>query len=164
MIVLNGVGADAPVLTNAAGGKQSHIPFRFDLLLRCKSIAEVAKIMAEGAEKYGAENWHNISSQEHLNHALTHISAYQLGDTQDDHIGHAVCRMIMAHEMSMKEEAAEWEERVDISSEVDTDNKECDSPKEHNRITGGTYIAHLDYQDNPLGLPAQIINGKRVWC
>ena len=40
----------------------------------------------------------------HLNKALIHIAAFLAGDTQDDHIGHACCRLQMALEKHLSEQ------------------------------------------------------------
>lgn len=93
---VEGVGADAPTMTNDRGGKQSAVPFRCDLL-PALAVLEVAKVLKAGADKYGdAANWHAVRVGEHLNHALTHLFAFLAGDSQDDHLGHAACRLLMA--------------------------------------------------------------------
>jgi 5'-nucleotidase len=68
-----GVGENVPVTVNENGGKQS----------------------------YGEWNWRRIPTSDHLNHALTHIFAYLAGDKQDDHIGHALCRLMFAQSMEL---------------------------------------------------------------
>ncbi len=98
--VVKGVAPDAPTATNAAGGKQSASPYRCDLLPPLASLA-VAEVLAHGAEKYGANNWHKIPVEDHLNHALAHIFADRAGDTQDSHLEHAACRIFMALEQKL---------------------------------------------------------------
>lgn len=95
---ISGVGPDAPVVTNGAGAKQSAVPYRFDLLGR-SAIFVIARVLAEGAEKYGDTNWLGIPTADHLNHALGHIFAHLAGDRSDDHLGHAFTRLFMAVEM-----------------------------------------------------------------
>jgi hypothetical protein len=90
-----GVGPDAPIVANAAGGKQSHSPYRCDLLPPRATLA-VAGVLAHGATKYGPNNWHAIPTGDHVNHALVHLFAFLAGDGQDDHLGHAACRIMMA--------------------------------------------------------------------
>ncbi len=92
-----GVGPDAPIVTAANGAKQSHTPYRCDLL-PAKSLLHIANILDAGAKKYGANNWRGLPAEDHINHALVHILAHEAGDTQDDHLGHAACRMLMALE------------------------------------------------------------------
>lgn len=91
---ITGLGKEAPVVENSKGGKQSEVPYRFDLIP--ESIFSLASIFYEGAKKYAPNNWRNISRRDHINHALTHIFAHNVGDTQDDHLEHAFCRLAMA--------------------------------------------------------------------
>lgn len=95
--IVEGVGPDAPIITNAKGAKQSASPYRCDLLPASATLA-VAKVFAYGAEKYGANNWRGLPLEDHLNHVLTHILAFLAGDESDEHLGHAGCRMMMALE------------------------------------------------------------------
>lgn len=92
---IEGVGKDAPTVTNAAGGKQSHSPYRADLLPPHALLA-VAKVLSEGAAKYGANNWHAIPAADNINHALVHLLALQAGDTSDEHLEHAATRILFA--------------------------------------------------------------------
>lgn len=86
---------DAPTIINDKGGKQSELTLRFDLL-DTKAMFQLASILHQGAQKYGDNNWRNIPAQDHINHALVHIFAYLQHDTQDDHLGHAFCRLMFA--------------------------------------------------------------------
>ena len=90
-----GVGKDAPITVNEHGGKQSKLPYRFDLL-DARAMFALAKVLCEGAEKYGDENWRKIPIRDHLNHLLAHVYAYMAGDESDDHLEHAFCRAMMA--------------------------------------------------------------------
>ena len=92
---VEGVGKDAPITTNERGGGQSYIPFRFDLL-DGKALSGLARVLAEGAEKYAPNNWRLIPLQDHLNHAMMHIFAYLAEDTQDEHLEHALTRLMFA--------------------------------------------------------------------
>lgn len=92
------VGPDQPTVENAAGGRQAFTPYRFDLL-PAQALFDVSEILAQGALKYGEWNWLKIPEREHINHALQHIFAYLGGDTQDDHLGHAACRVLFALEL-----------------------------------------------------------------
>lgn len=99
---IEGVGPSVETVVNARGGKQSSNPYRCDLF-PAAAYLHLARILAVGAEKYGEFNWHEVTFSEHINHALTHIKAYGAGDRQDDHIGHAACRMVMALEVLIRE-------------------------------------------------------------
>jgi hypothetical protein len=102
---------DAPTSINSQGGKQSHLPVRFDLF-DAKSMIQLAGILYEGAEKYGENNWHRITSAEHLNHAMSHVYVHMAGNTQDDHLGHAFCRLMMAMRMHREKMEEEMDEAV----------------------------------------------------
>lgn len=84
-----------PVIVNKRGGKQHKIDGRYDLISPI-AMTKVAKILGEGAEKYGDWNWHKIESTDHINHVLRHIFLYIQGDDREDHLGNALCRMIFA--------------------------------------------------------------------
>lgn len=99
---LKGVGKETPSTTNEAGGKQSDIPFRLDLL-DGPAILALSEVLAHGANKYGDNNWRKIDSSSHLNHVLMHIFAILAKDEQDDHFENAFCRMMMALAMKIKE-------------------------------------------------------------
>lgn len=160
--IIDGVGADAEIVTNSRGGKQSKSPMAMHLIdpkflidfcddraealeyvdeSRCtcvddedevlhncyqaialiaqymkdgdeyfldyafeklgdsdgiEPIIEVAKVLQYGVGRYAPNNWRLIPREEHLNHALIHLAAMIVGDTQDDHKGHALCRLMMA--------------------------------------------------------------------
>lgn len=95
---ISSVGPDVPVVVNEAGGKQSRVPYRCDLL-PAKATLEVAAVLHAGAEKYGPDNWRQIPTRDHINHALTHLFAFLAGDCSDAHLSHAACRALMALEM-----------------------------------------------------------------
>ena len=92
-----GLGPDAPITTNVAGGKQSAVPYRCDLLPPA-ALLSVARVLAAGDAKYGPDNWRRIDRADHLNHALSHVLAFLAGDASDDHLTHATCRLLFALE------------------------------------------------------------------
>ncbi len=94
-VEVKGVGKDAPMVVNEHGGKQSKVEYAFDQL-DPQAMFQLAGILQKGAEKYGRDNWKRITPEEHLNHALQHIFAHLAGDKQDDHLGHAFCRLMFA--------------------------------------------------------------------
>jgi hypothetical protein len=100
---LEGAGPDAPITTNEHGGSQSHIPYRFDLI-DGPALAEMAKVLSQGAEKYGENNWRKIPDVEvHLNHLLMHAYAWLSGDRQDDHLSHIMCRAMFAQAVDLSD-------------------------------------------------------------
>jgi len=96
---IKGVGKDAPVTTNEYGAKQSELPYRLTLA-DPNALLRLGEILADGARKYGVsrigEGWYKISTEDHLDHAISHILAWLAGDEQDDHLEHAQCRIHMA--------------------------------------------------------------------
>lgn len=97
MKVFDGVGPDAQTVTAANGAKQSAPVARLDLT-PMRALMHVGKILQEGAAKYGENNWRGLTVADHVNKALIHLAAFLVGDTTDDHLGHACCRLQMALE------------------------------------------------------------------
>ncbi len=63
---------------------------RFDLISP-HILQALAETYAEGAQKYGDDNWlKGIPSKDLMNHALRHINLWQLGDASEDHLAHAM--------------------------------------------------------------------------
>ena len=62
-----------------------------------------------GADKYGEtfseRNYTKIDTIEHLNHAVQHIYAFLAGDKQDDHLGHAIVRLMFAFDVEKRKDA-----------------------------------------------------------
>ena len=100
--LIAGVEPDAPVITNPNGGKQSDTPYGFHLL-PISALFDAAKVAKYGADKYGEtfskRNYTKIDTIEHLNHAIQHIYAFLAGDKQDDHLGHAIVRLMFAYDV-----------------------------------------------------------------
>lgn len=67
----------------------------------CNALISIAKVLQYGAEKYRPNNWRLIPQEEHINHALIHYIAYLLGDTQDEHLEHCMCRLMMAYSIPL---------------------------------------------------------------
>lgn len=61
------------------------------------ALIQIAKTLEEGVTKYPMNNWRLIPEEDHLNHALIHLYALEEGDTQDDHLGHFLTRIMMAY-------------------------------------------------------------------
>jgi len=93
--MLSNLGKDSEVVVNSKGGRQSKLDYSFHLSDPYANFA-LAKVLAQGAEKYARDNWRLIDVEGHLNHALVHINAFLAGDVQDDHLEHALCRLHMA--------------------------------------------------------------------
>lgn len=95
MAKVKGVSPDEPIEVTEAGGRHAASPYRLDLL-DAQAILRLGAIVAEGATKYGQDNWRLIDVESHINHALVHLFAFMAGDDQDDHLGHALCRLMFA--------------------------------------------------------------------
>lgn len=95
LVKIEGAGKESPTHENSRGGKQSNIPYRFDLI-DGPALAAMANVLSEGAQKYGEDNWRLIDINDHLNHLLMHTYAFLAGDTQDDHLSHILCRATFA--------------------------------------------------------------------
>lgn len=83
------------VVTNADGASQSRTPCRMDLIPPL-SLLEISMVLATGADKYGEWNWTGLSTHDHLNHALTHITGWLAGDRSENHLVNAGCRILFA--------------------------------------------------------------------
>lgn len=108
------------VVVNERGGGQSKTPVRMDLVPPDVLLA-VAKVLADGADKYGENNWKKIDTSDHVNHALAHLVGYLSGDTSEQHLLNAVCRtMFAAH--------------TDKQASVSKTNAFVESVKEFNHV------------------------------
>lgn len=58
----------------------------------------VSKVLTEGLNKYPRDNWKLVDFKDHINHAMCHLYMYLHGDTQDQHIEHAICRIALAYD------------------------------------------------------------------
>lgn len=90
-----GLGKNAEIEENERGGRQSKLPYDFTLI-DSDALFTLANVLYEGSKKYEIDNWRRIPTEPHLNHALAHIYAYLEGNTDDNHLGHAFCRLMMA--------------------------------------------------------------------
>ena len=78
--------------SGAVRGKE--MDARFDLICPAGLLA-LAKTYAEGATKYGDNNWlKGLPKSNLLNHALQHLNLYMSGDTSEDHLGHALWNIV----------------------------------------------------------------------
>ena len=97
--VILGVSPNAPIEENKQGGKQSSLPYDFTPLPTA-AVFEAAKVVKQGAEKYGEDfsnrNYTKIPTISHINHAISHLYSYLAGDTSDEHLAHALVRVMFA--------------------------------------------------------------------
>ncbi len=93
----------APIGENEQGGKSTVLPVRLDLI-PTDALFDIGGVFDHGAKKYEKDNWKKVPVEEHLNHALVHIYAQLKGDKQDNHLGHAATRLIMALQVKLEED------------------------------------------------------------
>lgn len=82
--------------TTKEGGKQAKLSGTY--IRYPNATNKIAEVSKQGADKYGEDNWLSINLKSHLDHALYHINKYLSGDTTEDHLAHAGCRIMMALE------------------------------------------------------------------
>ncbi len=77
--------------------------------------AEVGRVLAFGAEKYGAENWRQLDNlrSRYIAAAKRHINEIQRGSMLDaesglSHAAHAVCCLMFLGEDEILRETVEW--------------------------------------------------------
>lgn len=97
--MIDGIGPDAPVIVTSGGGKHAASPYAFELV-PAGALFEVARTLADGARKYGVDNWRHVPINDNLGHALQHVYGYLAGDISDDHLAHAACRILFALELA----------------------------------------------------------------
>lgn len=67
---------------------------RYDLISPY-AMKRLAIVMKEGAKKYGDRNWEKgMPTERCLASLLRHIYQYQLGEKDEDHLGHAMFNLM----------------------------------------------------------------------
>ena len=67
-----------------------------------EALAHVDQVLVEGeATHHGA--WRRQPVREHVEHAIAHLNAWQAGATDEDHLGHASTRLLMALQLAAGE-------------------------------------------------------------
>lgn len=89
------------VIVNEYGAKQTDIGARYDLL-PARAVEEVAKVLKQGAEKYGEDNWRGLSVAEIHNHTIGHAVQFNQSNTLED-LSHTACRALMALEIYLEQ-------------------------------------------------------------
>jgi hypothetical protein len=65
-------------------------------LLDWPTLRRMAKVMAQGAAVHGRDNWkQGVPRDVLVNHLIEHVHQALAGDTSEDHLAHALCRLMM---------------------------------------------------------------------
>lgn len=83
------------IVVNEQGGAQSKL-HGSPRLIPPEALLRLNAVVGEGAVKYAENNWRRIPFEEHISHALEHLFLYMDGQRDEDHIGHALCRLAFA--------------------------------------------------------------------
>jgi hypothetical protein len=51
--------------------------------------------LRDGDAKHPPGTWMKQTAEEHKSHLYSHIDDYEAGDTSEDHLAHAICRVVM---------------------------------------------------------------------
>lgn len=86
---------DGETVTNAQGGRQSHVAARLDLIPP-EALLLLGECLGFGAEKYGEGNWQKIPERDHVNHAMVHLTNYLAGDRREMHLVNTLARVSFA--------------------------------------------------------------------
>jgi hypothetical protein len=92
--VIVSLGSD-DLVTLPTGATSSKLDVDYTLA-PLRGFKAVAAAMTKGAEKHGRHNWRRgIDDETNLAHALNHLHLYAIGDTTEDHLANAGCRILM---------------------------------------------------------------------
>lgn len=81
---------------------QNPSPYRFDLIPP-KAMLRIAEIIAKGDIEHGRYNWKKIPADVHHGRSEAHMTLARIGDTSEDHYGHAAVRAIFALSQAIDE-------------------------------------------------------------
>lgn len=101
---------------------------RYDLLSPV-AVEAWARTCAEGARKYGDDNWlKGIPRRDLLNHALRHLFLYIKGDTSEPHLAHALWNIAALIHFEECPPYPGWREEVLCSLAGEDDDAEDGKP------------------------------------
>lgn len=94
-------GADDKRTDPKFNHKIGFIPFAYHLI-PLKGLAKVASVMRKG-ERKDRNGWEEVSVEEHINHAISHLISYLAHRHNDHHLANAGCRVLMALDLDRGE-------------------------------------------------------------
>ncbi len=100
-------GPNAGTYVNESGTRQSRLDIEVTRIPP-EVILALGSVFTYGARKYGPDNWRGSTPRELMDHVLLHLILYLCGDKQDDHLGHALCRLAMY----VAQEQPDWQEQL----------------------------------------------------
>ena len=78
-----------------SGGVHAYVEGRYDLIPP-EALTAIALVMEEGVKNgRDSDNWRKVPLNIQMNHALAHITAWMRGETDEDHLAHALTRLAM---------------------------------------------------------------------
>jgi len=90
-----------PTPDNHGPKKPVRKPRQYSLSVECPHAAlAFAATMQEGAETHEEDAWLAESVKFHITHAEQHLAKYMLGDTSEEHLSHAMTRLILARQQA----------------------------------------------------------------
>ncbi len=95
----NATACPAAMVVTETGGRMNRSDYASELL-PAKALLRASAVMASGVKSHGTDNWRKIPADVHRGRAITHLLQHQAGDTSEDHLGHALCRVLMAVELA----------------------------------------------------------------
>jgi len=146
------------------GARQSKVEERYDLLPP-HAMERLAQVLGYGAAKYGERNWVGIPAASHLNHARRHLTKLEQGDASEDHVGHALCRIVMWADTLLRHKetpgvepakiveapkVGEWIEGLPTQDGVWDRKWNCSSYTQQSQakfINGGLFGRHIDQDE-----------------
>lgn len=74
------------------------------------ALKRVAMVLTKGAKKYKEYNWIGLPTSRSLDSAMRHIEQYRNGETDEDHLAHAVTNLmfIMHQEGTAQDDKFDW--------------------------------------------------------
>lgn len=101
---------EAGTSINEKGAKESKLNVRFDLL-PMDALLEVSEVLHTGAEKYGENNWRNLSVETNINHAFYHLASGMCYPVHSKrliaNLRNAACRVLFALELALHQRHTE---------------------------------------------------------